>query len=214
MSTTSTKVKEFIHLNSALLKWKCVIGEPFLDLKKNRCVTLQCECGKIKEVKTTNLFRFVSKSCGCHKPKSQGTRDDKLYHVWHAIRSRIFNPESPSYLDYGGRGLTMDIGWSQDFIIFRKWALENGYKEGLTIDRIDNDIGYCPSNCRWTTQYHQSRNKRSNVLITLNGKTQILADWCKEMNIHPNTVWGRVRQRGWSYEKALTTPPLTKGRKK
>lgn len=95
---------------------------------------------------------------------------------------------------YADKGIKVCDEWN-NFINFRDWAIKNGYNDSLSIDRIDNNGNYEPSNCRWTTFYIQSRNKNCNVFLTYNGKTQIIPDWAKELNIHTNTIRARYKKR-------------------
>ena len=140
----------------------------------------------------------------------------KLNLVYHAMLARCYNPNSRSYKDYGGRGIGVceewknhekictHYGiWSKGWKAFEKWALENGYAEGLTIDRIDNDKDYSPSNCRWVTKKVQSNNRRYCRLITYKGKTQNLKQWCEELGLNYKTVHKRIVQENWAIEKAL-----------
>lgn len=95
--------------------------------------------------------------------------------------------------------------WKKDFMNFRKWAMANGYKENLSIDRIDNNGNYGPDNCRWATLEQQGNNKRNNHFIEYNGERHTLQEWCEKINIKYATLESRLRI-GWSIEKALTTP--------
>ena len=126
-----------------------------------------------------------------------------LYKVWATMKSRCSNKMHTSYKIYGDRGIKVCDEWKDDFMFFYTWALLNGYKKGLTIDRINNDGNYEPDNCRWATRKEQNRNTRRNILITYKGKTKILKDWAICLNI----PYGRLLYRmthGWSVEKAFT----------
>ncbi len=136
---------------------------------------------------------------------THGLSSHKLYKVWLSFRHRCTNPLASYYEDYGGRGISVCEEWSDDIKPFYYWAMANGYREGLTLDRTDNDGGYSPENCRWVTMKVQSRNRRSNHMLTLNGKKQTMMDWCDELGFSLWTLTSRKRN-GWSDYKTLTTP--------
>lgn len=107
------------------------------------------------------------KSCGCHKNVTHGDYKTRLYRIWKAMKNRCLNPNNKRYNDYGGRGITVCTEWTDKdngFINFRYWAIQNGYKEELQIDRIDNNGNYSSDNCRWVTHQENSQNKRTTKL--------------------------------------------------
>lgn len=128
----------------------------------------------------------------------------KLYKVWFAIKERCFNPNNKSFHNYGGRGITICKEWINDYASFRDWSYENGYQEGLSIDRIDNNGNYSPDNCRWTSRKVQGNNRRNNLFYTLDGRTQSVAQWAEELGIKHNTLLLRLEK--WPLRRALTEP--------
>ena len=108
--------------------------------------------------------------------------DNKLYKVWYAMNYRCYDKKSNSYSNYGARGITVCDEWRKDFKTFESWALNNGYSEGLSIERINVNGNYCPENCTWATHLEQCNNMRRNIFVTYLGKTKTLAQWSREMN--------------------------------
>ena len=127
-----------------------------------------CDCGKLTTVRADNLKNGNIKSCGCHMPLStadthttHGMSYTRLYKTWCNMKSRCYNEHTKHFMHYGGRGIKVCDEWKDSFEAFMQWALSNGYSDALTIDRIDVDGNYEPSNCRWATMLAQNRNKRS-----------------------------------------------------
>lgn len=135
-----------------------------------------------------------------------GTR---LYEIWRAMKKRCYLKTHVQYDNYGGRGIVVCDEWKDNSKNFFNWAMENGYRDDLTIDRIDVNSNYEPSNCRWVDWKTQNRNTRKNHFITYNGETHCLTEWGEIVGIDPRTLHERIK-RGWSIEQVLTTP-LIKG---
>ena len=168
----------------------------------------KCDCGNTAIVRANNLKTGHSKSCGCTNDK-HGLSRTRLYPVWYSMKHRCYNPNDKQYKDYGGRGITVCDEW-HDLRNFYKCAFANGYDENAefgicTIERIDTNRNYEPSNCKWVTQKEQANNKRNNHLITYNGKTQSLAQWADEYNIPHGVLERRINRSHWDIEKALNT---------
>jgi len=172
-----------------------------------------CKCGKNTVVVSQYLRGSKIKSCGCLRKEKlktgtikHGESKTRLYGIWETIKRRLNEKKRKDYRHYGGRGILICDDWKNDFRSFRNWALSNGYRDNLTIDRIDNNKGYFPANCRWVDMKTQANNKRTNRYITYNGKTKTFAEWGQEIGGSATLIRDRIDKLGWSIEKALTTP--------
>lgn len=125
----------------------------------------------------------------------------RLYHIWYDVHRRCEDVRRSDYERYGGRGISVCPEWSS-YRPFREWALANGYKPGLSLDRRDNDGNYSPDNCRWATAKQQNNNKRSNHIIELNGQRHTMAEWAEITGIKYTTIRKRARE-GWPAERIL-----------
>lgn len=146
--------------------------------------------------------------------KIHGLANKRLFSTWQDMKRRCYKPYDIEYLNYGGRGITVCPEW-QEFKPFYDWAISNGYDENAprgqcTLERIDNNGNYEPSNCRWATMKEQQNNRRNNRLLTLNGETKTLQQWADITGIARQVISDRL-ERGWPIEKALTEKPV-KGR--
>ena len=164
----------------------------------------RCDCGKEKIVNINNIIKGVSKSCGCLISETTSERnktikqkdkhkykDYSLYRVWLGMRKRCYSSKEPAYKDYGGRGIFVCDEWRNDYNSFLNWSLINGYKKGLSIDRIDNNKGYTPDNCRFVDNYMQANNKRNNIILELKGEKKTLPNWAREFNISAKKLYAR-----------------------
>ena len=167
----------------------------------------QCDCGNVKVVRADSLISGATKSCGCikneqdktnltanHSHKMSGTR---IYETWQDMKRRCYNKQNARYDRYGGRGITVCKEWLNDVQSFYDWAINNGYSDDLTIDRIDNDWNYEPSNCRWTTVKEQCNNRSSNINITIGNTTKSLMSWCEIFNVDYKKVHARYQRNGY-----------------
>lgn len=170
----------------------------------------KCECGKEFENYIANV-KYGTTSCGCRKKKNGGNRkihgmyQTRLYRIWNGMKQRCTNPKNKKYTDYGGRGIKVCNEWN-NFVVFREWAMANGYCDNLSIDRIDNDGNYEPNNCRWATSKEQADNKRSTRKITYKGEQKTFNQLAETFGLPPKIIRQRIDNYGWSVEKALTTP--------
>ncbi len=161
----------------------------------SRMVICQCECGTIKPVLVSSLIKGGTKSCGCllsevskARQTKHGDGHSRLNGVWTNMKQRCYNPSRVDYEEYGQRGITVCDEWKNDYAAFRDWAIANGYdpqaKRGqCTIERIDVNGNYEPSNCRIATQKEQCNNLRKNILIEIDGRTQTLKQWADESGL-------------------------------
>lgn len=129
-------------------------------------------------------------------------KDYTHYKRWRAMINRCYNKNHTYYYNYGGRGITVCEEWRNSYNCFCKWANDNGYKEGLTLDRIDNNKGYSPENCRWATKKQQGRNQRTNHKITINGETKLMCEWAEISGVSSREICKRIK-RGWKNEDLL-----------
>ncbi len=180
----------------------------------------KCDCGNTTYVSTSNLSCNRIRSCGCLKLEkllerstTHNQRHTILYSVWRGLRQRCNNPKHNSYHNYGGRGIKVCDEWDKSFQSFYDWAYANGYstenqkdeKLKLTLDRIDNNGNYEPSNCRWVDRKTQTRNMRTTKFITFNGERKSISEWCEIYGINKPSFIIRLKY-GWSIEEALTKP--------
>ena len=134
--------------------------------------------------------------------KTMPRRNEKLYGVWKTMRQRCRDKNKDHYDRYGGRGISVCEEWN-DYLVFKEWAIKNGYKDGLTLDRIDTNGNYTPNNCRFATWTEQQNNRTSNHKILSNGEIHTIAEWSKITGIKPGTIQSRLHY-GWDEARAVT----------
>ena len=176
---------------------------------KHRCKLYRCfcDCGNEKIVSGVCLRSGHTKSCGCKrqnyyqsgKQKTHGLSNTKLYRVWASMKFRCCDKNNK---DYGGRGITICAEW-MNFETFYAWSMENGYKEGLEIDRIDVNGNYEPDNCRWITRKENNNNQRRTVIICVNNISRSITQWAEYLGIHPATIRSYVNLHKISYEEYI-----------
>ena len=170
-----------------------------------------CDCGNITYVRGQNLKSGAVKSCGCLRKNAKPTlrhnmSNSRLYRVWASMKNRCYTPSHHSYNNYGGRGINVCDEWKNSSDAFIEWALDNGYSDDMTIERIDVNNDYCPENCTWIPANKQQRNRRFCQYYTYNSKTMNLMDWCTELGLPYKLVHNRIHKMGWSFERAITEP--------
>jgi hypothetical protein len=194
-----------IDLTGRIFNRLTVVKE--LKNKKWQCV---CSCGKSTIVFSNNLARGHTQSCGCLAKEmsaqnllkrivTHNSSHSRLYSIWSGMKQRCLNKNHHAYIHYGGRGITICMEWRNDFLKFQKWARLNGYKDNLTLDRINNNKGYLPKNCRFATAKEQSSNRRDCILY----KKETAKDASKRLGGSSNMVKQRVREYGWSIKTPL-----------
>jgi hypothetical protein len=194
----------------------CVESVTFeADAARHRWVALcRCQCGSVVSVSPSNLRSGNSQSCGClHRERaSKRMRDmrtthgegySKLYHVWRMMHRRCEDERQPNYHRYGGRGIAVCQEW-ETYEAFRDWARSSGYGEGLTLERVNNDLGYSPENCAWVNRKAQALNTRRNRYVTALGETKILSDWVRDSRciVDHSTLINRL-DSGWPPDLAI-----------
>ena len=175
---------------------------------------VECVCGARAEVASYSLRKGTSQGCAqCLRDrpehpftKTHGRLPRKLHAIWGSMKSRCYNSQNQAYHDYGGRGIRVCDEWL-DYARFRDWSLKNGYDETRSLERLDNDSHYTPSNCCWATKLQQANNTRTNIKVTWNGETRSVAQWARDprCKVTAATLAARIRSR-WPTEEAVTTP--------
>lgn len=167
-----------------------------------------CDCGSIKTVLGKSLRSGITTSCGCYNKELVSKlkrkyiiQNTRLYRIWNDMVDRCENENNQAFKHYGGRGISVCEEW-HDTNTFFKWAMSYGYSDTLTIERINNNGNYEPTNCKWATRKEQLNNRRNNKRITINGKTQTLQQWSEELKIPRSTIQYRI-DHGMSPEGAI-----------
>ena len=189
-----------------------LLVKEYLGNSKYLCECLACGSDTIAS--SHNLKSGKKKSCGCIKGelvskalKTHGDSNSRLYREFTGMHVRCYydSADPTSKRIYKDRGITVCDEWYHNYPAFKEWAINNGYNDNLTIDRIDNNLGYSPNNCRWITQLEQASNKRNNVYITINEETHSMSEWCRIYNVSYAAARKRIGEYGWDPIKAVTT---------
>lgn len=201
-----------------------ISGQKFGKLTAIKCVEkanytskwlCKCDCGNDKITRIDSLLSGRCRSCGClnqnRKCKHGGAKNGKterLYHVWQDMKNRCYNKNIKHFDRYGGRGITVCEEWLRDYGKFREWAINNGYDENAnhgecTLDRINNNIGYSPENCRWVSMSIQDNNRSTNKYYEYSGESHTISDWCRKLGLNCRLVESRI-ERGWTFIEAIT----------
>lgn len=174
-----------------------------------RIVLCRCDCGNTIETRLDYLRNGHRKSCGCLYRNQNGFGSTKICKVWRQMHDRCENVKNRAFQNYGGRGIKVCTEWSgkNGFENFRLWAISHGYKEGLTIDRIDVNGDYCPENCRWATVKQQNNNQRDNHKLTYDNQTHTIAEWSDITGISQSLILARINKLNYSVGEALGYVP-------
>lgn len=189
--------------------------EPAPNHKGRTAWVCKCDCGNTHIATGNTLMRETVKSCGCLKKEKfpginlkhgLGCRKGRhpVYAAWKAMKDRCYG-KRPKAHTYWNRGITVCEEWKNDSMRFISDMLPS-WKPGLSLHRINNDLGYSLENCKWANSKEQARATTRNRLVTMNGETKCVSDWCSHLGIPIVTVYARVRRRGMTYLEALTTP--------
>lgn len=180
----------------------------------------KCDCGGSAIVPTCHLNSGHTKSCGCYREEKatetgakfikHGMKKTRMYAIWRTMKRRC---QDTNNLNYGGRGIKVCEEWENSFEAFRDWAMANGYRDDLTIERKDSNGDYCPENCRWATMVEQQNNKRNNRILTLNGETHTAPEWSRITGIPVTVIYNRMTYN-WPPERILTEQPRIYTRRK
>ena len=202
------KPHNFTDLSGQRFGRLTVIGLHDKKNGKNRWLC-KCDCGGTCYPTTCNLKNGTSTSCGCYsrevaakRTTKHGDSQNRIYQEWLRMKDRT-NGNHPT--KYTEKHITVCEEWINDYLAFKEWALSHGYKDDLSLDRIDNSKGYSPDNCRWVGRKTQNRNKDDNVLLTFNGETHSIGEWSEILNMKYGTLYSRIK-RGWSIKQAIERP--------
>lgn len=169
-----------------------------------------CDCGGKRIVSIDHLRNGDVIDCGCERKhltrwQKHGMYDSRIYRIWSLMKERCYNPRRSEYSYYGGRNISVCQDW-MDSSKFIEWALNNGYSDELTLDRIDNNGNYCPENCQWVNRKMQQNNRRNNRYITYNGETKTVTQWAESNGMTYYQLIKRIDKLKWSFERAISEP--------
>jgi hypothetical protein len=175
--------------------------------QKNRAILCKCDCGNEKVIRLLHLVRGRIKTCGCLNEK-HNLSHKPLYRCWRSMKERCYLKSYINADRYSGRNITVCDEWNNSFLSFKEWALNNGYDENLRIDRINNNDGYSPNNCRFVTNQENVNNREITFKVNYDGIEYAFMDLMRFKNIddmHFAAIRTRI-MRGWNHKKAIDTP--------
>lgn len=175
--------------------------------RDSRYYLFKCDCGNIKSIIEYNVRRGATKSCGCYQNDhpshlKYGFSHTRIDNIYRTMIDRCSNPNNNRFYTYGAKGITVCDEWKEDKTKFFEWAFANGYNERLTIDRIDNQKGYSPSNCRWVDYTTQANNKTTNRIIEIDDERHTMAEWARISGTASPRISYRLK-KGWNAKEAV-----------
>lgn len=207
---------KFMDLTGMRFNRLVVLERDFSKGNRRTYWKCRCDCGNITVVDGVKLKSGGTKSCGCLNSENRkkhienltthNMRHTKLYEIWCSMRARCETKRNKAYKWYGERGISVCKEWlgKDGFINFYNWSMENGYKDGLTIDRIDTNGNYEPSNCQWATMKEQANNTRRNIVISYKGENKTLTELCEEYGLKYNIMYNRITKLELPFEVAMS----------
>lgn len=198
------KRKRIIELTNKKIGNLTILKQTQKDKSGHSRFICKCDCGNEIIVLATNLLKNHTRSCGCRKgnyitdkkTKHGMSKNSRIYRIYSKMKCRCCNPTNPAYKNYGGRGIKVCDEWldkDNGFINFYNWAVQNGYQNDLSIDRIDVNGNYEPSNCRWATDIEQANNKRSNHYLVYKGEKHTVIEWSRILGICYSSMQRRIK---------------------
>lgn len=181
----------------------------------HKMISAICDCGIVREYRLSSIISGHTVSCGCLNKENKikhGHVYHPLYKTYECMKERCYKSKNDNYGNYGARGVIVCDEWKNNFLSFYNWAIVNGWKKGLQLDKdiIPKKLGisnllYSPENCCFVTPKVNSRNKSNNTILTFRGKSLCISEWADILNINKNAIGLRIKH-GWSIERTLTTP--------
>lgn len=196
-------IKDEQMINKKFGKWLVLQRTEERDSHGSVKYLCKCECGKEKLVDGYSLRSGISKYCiDCKNHRRYGKKKNKRINIiYNGMKARCYNSNTPEYKNYGGRGIKICDEWLDNYWNFENWAINNGYKNNLSIDRINNDENYEPNNCRWATRIQQQNNTRNNKFVIYKGERKTIAEWSRIIGVSSSCL--SYRLKNWDIEKAF-----------
>jgi hypothetical protein len=189
----------------------------FMYATNNHKAMYRCECGNEKEIQTGSVRIGKTISCGCYRKQydkvskiTHGLSNHPLYNIWRSMLNRCYNVDNKYYEAYGKRGVVVCDEWKNDFVSYYNWALANGWEKGLQIDKDIKGDGklYSPETCCCVTRKENNRYHRRTIMVEHNGQIKNLREISFQYGVSYNSLWRRIKKKGWSLEESLITSPI------